>query len=352
VSTYADNFAGAVQTGDLSRSAKDLSFAIFLVRKGLTPDEIGVILSNTEYNKGKDLKEKYLERTIAKAMETFEQDGASNTDKTMRAEHKSKQTSSAEVSPVGSSPVLLKYSEIQNVVYPPVERFRTNIRCIDDYTDGGLGLTELSLFVAEKASGKSTIACWIGVAAQQQGYNVLHVFYEDRLSNLKSRYDHNFIDRSFDSEVFFCDATERPIRVPQIEAAIRQCNPGLVIIDYLARIPEVKDDRFSVRDIIFKFGNMARQYNTHILVTDHVTVEKPPTDRFGNAVSVPYVLEDYRLSEAKMYKSMATDIMIGLMRDRYDRSRVWVTGMKMKLLDNELKNKSIQVDWKTGKYTG
>jgi archaellum biogenesis ATPase FlaH len=344
MNSYADYFAGNVVTGDRSRSAKDLAFSIFLVRKGLTSSEICVILNHAEYNKGKELKDAYLERTIRKAMETVQE----------RSVIAAQQPPSARTESSSVAPTLLKYSEIKDYVYPSVERISTGIGCIDIYTAGGLGLKELSLVIAEQETGKTTLSCWLGAQAQQQGYNVLHVFYEDDLADLKKRYDNHLTDTSSDSDVFFLDGTEKPVSVPVIEHSIRQCNPGLVIVDYLARVPGLDgkaDDRFSIRDLFFEFGNLARRYNTHILIADHVTIVQDRTDRQGNLLPVSYKMELSRLSEAKMYKSMTTSIMIGMIKDRQDMSRIWCTGLKFKRKANRL-FKSMQVNWDTGKYTG
>jgi len=350
MSTYTDYFSGNVITGDSSRSAKDLAFSIFLVRKGLLSSEIAVVLSNAEYNKGKDLKDKYLERTIGKAMETVQERNelrersvtAAQREQPVRAESSS------------AVPTLLKYSEIKDYVYPSVERISTGISCIDAYTTGGLGLKELSLVIAEQETGKTTLSCWLGAQAQQQGYNVLHVFYEDDLADLKNRYDNHIIDKASDSEVYFLDGTEKPVSVPIIEQSIRQCNPGLVIVDYLARVPGLDgkaDDRFSIRDLMMKFGNLARQYNTHILIADHITIETQRSDKQGNPIPVPYKMEIHRLSEAKMFKAMVCGIILGMVKDRQDMSRIWITGLKFKRRANRL-FRSIQVDWNTGKYQG
>lgn len=349
MSTYEDYLAGQVSTSDNSRSAKDMALCSFLARKRLLPAEMYVILKSTEqtYNKGKALRERYLERTIEKATDTvceLQERGVSAALAVGRP-----RTESSSV-----APVLLKYSEIKDYVYPSVERISTGICCVDTYTSGGLGLKELSLIIAEQETGKTTLSCWLGARAQQQGYNVLHVFYEDDLADLKKRYDNHITDRLSEGEVFFLDGTEKPVSVMTIEAAIRQSNPGLVIIDYFARVPGLDgkaDDRFSVRDLMMKFGNLARQYNTHILIADHVTIEQQRSDKQGNLLPVPYKMEIHRLSEAKMFKAMVCSIIIGMIKDRIDPTRIWVTGLKMKRKANRL-YQSVSVDWATGKYSG
>jgi KaiC/GvpD/RAD55 family RecA-like ATPase len=350
MSNYADYFAGHIVTGDSSRSAKDMAFAIFLVRKGLTPEEISVILNHAEYNKGKDLKDKYLERTIGKAMEIVNESKASE-----QIEKIADQPSPESGSHSTNGPTLLRYSEIKDYVYPAVERIPTGIRHIDLYTAGGLGLKELSLIIAEQETGKSTLGCWEGAQAQKAGYNVLHVFYEDDIADLKARYDHHLTHTTSDSDVYFLDGTERPVSVAQIEDGIRKCNPGLVLIDYLARVPGLSgkaDDRFSIRDLMMKFGNLARLYNTHVQVFDHITILQDRTDKQGNPLPMSYVMDLSRLSEAKMFKAMVCSIIIGMMKDRCDSQRIWLTGLKMKRKANRMRGVSMQVDWNTGRYVG
>ena len=346
MSTYSDYFHGNVVTGDQSRSAKDLAFAIWLVRKGLTPDEIVVVLSSTEYNKGKELKDRYLERTIAKAMETVEQVHTEGT--AMRLEHKPKAESSND-----PAPVLLKYSEIQDIKYPEIERFSSGVQCIDEYTGGGFGLRELSLILAAQETGKTTFGCYVGGQAQAQGYNVLHVHYEDELGDIKPRYDEQMKSSGSDSEVFFLDATVKPASLESIEYAIKHSNPGFVVIDYLARIPGVNDNRFDTRDFMFKLNNLMRQYNTHIMLLDHILIEPTRTDKQGNVVPTPYKMEMHRLSEAKMYKGMVATTMIGMIVDRQDPNRIWLTGLKHKRKKNRpTLFKSITVNRETGAFIG
>ena len=345
MNTYADYFAGNVVTGDSSRSAKDLSFAIFLVRKGLTPDEVSCILSHTTYNNGKDLKDRYLERTIGKAMEAVQDHSVNNaaqSERPIRADSLS----------VGLVP-LLRYSEIRDVVYPSVERISTGIRHLDLYTTGGLGLKELSLVIAEQGTGKSTLGCWEGAQAQRAGYNVLHVFYEDDIGDLKARYDNHLVGTSSDSDVYFLDGTEKPVTPAQIEEGMKQCQPGLVLIDYLARVPGLQgkaDDRFSIRDLMMHFGNLARRYNAHVQILDHVTLVPERLDKYGNPLPVSYVMSMDRLSEAKMYKAMVCGIIIGMMKDKNNKNRVWLSGLKFKRKDTEMKGVSVSVDWSTGRY--
>lgn len=300
-----------------------------------------VILKSTEdtYNKGKDLKERYLERTIEKAIETV-----ANM-KSIREEIVPEKQSEPPTC------TIFKYSEIKDIQYPDVERFSSGIKCIDEYTGGGFGIRELSLILAAQETGKTTFACYVGGQAQAQGYNVLHVHYEDEIGDIKPRYDQHLQESGSDSEVFFLDATVKPASLETIEYAIKQTKPSFVVIDYLARIPGVNDNRFDTRDFMFKIGNMMRQYNTHIMLLDHILIEPTRTDRHGNTVPTPYKMEIHRLSEAKMYKAMTASTMIGMIVDRVDPNKIWLTGLKHKRKKNRpTLFKSIEVNRETGVF--
>jgi len=233
-----------------------------------------------------------------------------------------------------------------------VEVIPTGIKSLDQYLDGGLGLKELSLFVAEQETGKSTIACQIGANAVKNGYNVLHVFYEDELKSVKERYDgHNIDPEESLTDVFLLDATYHPATVESIEKKIKEINPGLVIVDYFARIPSsrgLNENRFELRDTMMKLGNLARQNNCHVMVLDHVTITFK--DYSDSKEPWCYKMREYRLSEAKMFKLMVINLCIGMIKDK-DEMTVWFTGMKNKRRARKL-FKQLTVDWAKGVFNG
>lgn len=241
-----------------------------------------------------------------------------------------------------------KYSEIKTIEFPPVEVIPTGIKSLDQYFDGGLGLKELSLFVAEQETGKSTIACQIGANAVRNGYNVLHVFYEDELKSVKERYDgHNINPEESLTDVFLLDATSHPVSVETIEKKIKEIKPGLVIVDYFARIPSsrgLNENRFELRDTMMKLGNLARQNECHMLCLDHVTITFK--DYSDSKEPWCYKMRTHRIAEAKMFKLMVINLCIGMVKDK-DEKTVWATGMKNKRKANQL-FKRWNIDWNKG----
>ena len=340
MATYEDYFLGDIETNDNSRSAKDMSFAMFLARKGLTPGAIAVVLREADYNKGKVLKEKYLQRTIGKAVEKS-------------GEHSIAAPSIVSLSGEGASPSfsttlsprLYSYSELKDVEFPEPELIQTGIKALDGYLNGGLALKEVSLFIAAQETGKSTIASFIGAQAVRQGYNTLHLFYEDELSSVKNRYDSHLQGQGWTAEAYLLDATEYPATLRDIESQIQSLKPGMVIIDYFARIPPMKgskEGRFEIKDTLMYICNLARKYNTHILIADHITIE-------DEGKNPSYRMEFHRVSEAKMYKLMVTAVVVGMMKDRVDMNKLWITGLKQKRKASRMFT-SIAVDWNTGKF--
>ena len=291
------------------------------------------------------LSEKEVE-SIAKSVSRYEPSGAQS----MVDDQSHKLTDGGSIPPPATN--IHKYSEIKKIDFPPVEVIPTGIKSLDQYLDGGLGLKELSLFVAEQETGKSTIACQIGANAVKNGYNVLHVFYEDELKSVKERYDgHNIDPEESLTDVFLLDATYHPATVESIEKKIKEINPGLVIVDYFARIPSsrgLNENRFELRDTMMKLGNLARQNNCHVMVLDHVTITFK--DYSDSKEPWCYKMREYRLSEAKMFKLMVINLCIGMIKDK-DEMTVWFTGMKNKRRARKL-FKQLTVDWAKGVFNG
>jgi replicative DNA helicase len=68
------------------------------------------------------------------------------------------------------------------------EPIPTGIVGIDEITNGGLGKGELAVIIAPLGVGKTTILSLIGSHAYLQGKNVLHIFFEDTLNEVRRKY--------------------------------------------------------------------------------------------------------------------------------------------------------------------
>lgn len=64
----------------------------------------------------------------------------------------------------------------------------TGIDGIDKITNGGLGKRELAVVIAPLGVGKTTFLSIIGSNAYQAGFNVLHIFFEDKLDEVRRKY--------------------------------------------------------------------------------------------------------------------------------------------------------------------
>lgn len=64
----------------------------------------------------------------------------------------------------------------------------TGIVGIDKITNGGLGKQELAVVIAPLGVGKTTFLSIIGSNAYQAGFNVLHIFFEDKLDEVRRKY--------------------------------------------------------------------------------------------------------------------------------------------------------------------
>lgn len=251
----------------------------------------------------------------------------------------------------GNNPVpehslsVVSFSEIKDVVFEDLEKIQTTIPVLDRYMSGGLGLTELSLVIAEHGTGKTTLGCFVGAQAVNQGYDVLHVFYEDPIQSIRERYSANLSPDRI-AEAYLADAGSSPASLSKIEQQVEKHEPGLVIIDYLARVPAVQglaESRFEIRDILMKFANIARTYNCHVMLMDHVTIVNKQFNK-------TYKMSDDRLSEAKMFKGMVVSIMLGMMVDTVNPDMLYFTGMKMKRAKGCELFHAIRVDRTLGRF--
>lgn len=315
-----------VALSDPSRSGKDFVVCMSLVRAGgFSDSEIYTVINNLEYNSDKIISEQYITHTLKKVRETMP---------IYRVD--------AEVGNLQPKQnKFIRYADLREKEYIPPTLFKTGLPCLDSYLDGGLALGELSMILAPQETGKSNLACFIGANCKKQGYNVLHVYFnEDDDGAIKKRYDSVLAIDHSDSEVFFSNTTMK-IDLPDIEAGIKDCKPGLVIVDYLNRLPSIGEgDRFRIKSVLEKFGDLAKENNCHIMICDHVTVTDPWIDyqkwdekRIQEA---KYKMRHTRVAESKMYKLALVSVMLGMIRDEQAENIVWFTGMKMKRKNNKL----------------
>lgn len=68
------------------------------------------------------------------------------------------------------------------------EPIATGIAGIDEITNGGLGKGELGVVIAPLGVGKTTFLSIIGSNAYKAGKNVLHIFFEDKLDEVRRKY--------------------------------------------------------------------------------------------------------------------------------------------------------------------
>lgn len=329
MASYAEYFAGEIYINDSSRSARDMLFSIWLVRRGLTDSEIVTILETATYNRDKHLTENYLDRTIQKARETI---------KRQRPMNEPQPPSSMEIT---------DYDSIRLGSTESVRTYSWGIHAIDAFLAGGIAPSELTLLAARARAGKTTLLCNVTAHMVKNGIKVLFINYEDTLEKLKRRLTGLLGDWHTNGSLVFFDATTTRRSFTDIEKPIGDSKAQVVIVDYLARVPLRNgghaNDRFGQRDVIYALAQYARKYNTSVILADHLAVTDDHTNKSG------YRLFPSDLSEARMYKEMTCDNMIGLKRDGPRNDIVWVSGMKCKRFDSNL-FKSIEVNWETGEY--
>lgn len=336
MASYAEYFAGEVYSNDSSRSGKDILFAIWLARRGVQDDEIAIILRNTPYNSNKYLRDSYIDRTIQKARETAAQVSpySLNTQTPMLPAH------------TPSNTEITDYDSIRMGSTELLRVYHWGIHSIDAFLAGGIAPKELTLLAARARAGKTTLLCNVAANMVKQGIKVLFVNYEDTLEKLKRRFSGLLGEHRTEGRLVFLDATTSRKTITDIEKPICDSKAEVVIVDYLARVPlrsgGYANDRFGQRDVIYALAQYAKRYNTSIILADHLFVSDDHKDS-------GYRLWPSDLSEARMYKEMTCDNIIGLKRDRARENTVWVSGMKCKRFDSTL-FKSMEVNWQTAEY--
>lgn len=239
-------------------------------------------------------------------------------------------------------PALFSFSDLQQVEIPDIEVVPTPLNFLNKYLFGGFGLGELAFLVAKQESGKTSLSCALAAHAVKQGYNVLVVHYEDSFRALKKRYTTLFTEPGL-SDVYFLNARERKTGLVEIQNAISKVRPSFVVIDYFSRIPVLStnkgsESRFQAKDVTELLKDIAVAHDCAMLVTDHITILQ--TKQSAN----PYRIWDYMVAEAKMYKMALVDTMLGLARDQYDGTKLYLTGMKFKREYSQM-YQTFQVDW-------
>jgi len=243
-----------------------------------------------------------------------------------------------------SLPSLLSFEELKTIEVPDIEVIPTPLSFLNKFMAGGFGLSELIFLIAKQESGKSSLACACAAHAVKQGYKALVVHYEDSFRALKKRYTTLLGNSHHLSDVYFLNAVDHKIGIPEIARAIEQHKPSFVVIDYFSRIPgpttnKGAESRFESKAIAELLKDIAVANNCAILVTDHVTILQQKT---GN----PYRIYDYMVAEAKQYKLAIVDTMIGLARDLHMGQRLYLSGMKMKReYTGDTRFWTFNVDW-------
>jgi archaellum biogenesis ATPase FlaH len=352
MNSYNDYLNGTVETIDPSRSGKDMALGCFLARKGLTPGEIFAILKSTvdTYNKGKILKEKYLKRTVVKAMDSVKKESKRGCGVESGAHQESPliegKALEGKVYSSTSTPALLSYSELKDYEIGDVETITTPLPFLNHYLAGGFGIGEITLLVAKQESGKTSLSCFLAAGIKKAGYNVLCVHYEDSLRSLKKRYNTLLKDDLLsDSDIYFVNALHYKTGLDEIRQAIRKSKATFVVVDYLARVPVNKalaESRFEIRDTMMGLKDIAAQEQCSILVTDHITISHSEGKN-------KYRITENRVAEAKMFKLMVVDYMIGLCKDDDTPGVLYATGLKAKR-EYRTMFQRFRVDWETAHF--
>lgn len=193
-------------------------------------------------------------------------------------------------------------------------RIPTKIKIIDELLRGGLGRGEIGIIMARFGHGKSTLLSIFGFKAFLQGYNVLHLSYEDVIYDVKNRYktmmDHYGVvygDRL--NSVFFVDCVSRALEIPQIQHILEVYHVDVVLVDYLDVVPWgglLDTDRKRLKDITVALKRLAGKNHVALWTATQATIEKSSS---GKEVTV---MNATRITESKVGKGGTTDVLLGV----------------------------------------
>ncbi len=159
--------------------------------------------------------------------------------------------------------------ELSQVVFEDHQRTTTNLDELNRVLGGGIVTGSVVLVGGDPGVGKSTLMLQIGASLASASYRVLYITGEESVRQAKLRADR--LGVSADNFYIFAETN-----LNQIEDAIEQFSPALVVIDSIQTVyqPQFESSPGSisqVRECALALSQLAKRKNIPILMVGHVT---------------------------------------------------------------------------------
>lgn len=179
------------------------------------------------------------------------------------------------------------YSESDDVI----ERITTGSPVFDNILKGGLGKSEMGIVIAPPGRGKTTYLINMGSAALLNGYNVMHIFFENNKAQIIRNYDLRLVEKNYEyvqentskvlqallrrkkvtkGRLFIKKYPIKSINVNTIKAYIRKLinakdfKPDILILDYgslLLPLQRYKEKRDNMEAVFEEIRSIADEFN-------------------------------------------------------------------------------------------
>lgn len=165
-----------------------------------------------------------------------------------------------------------------------IERIPTGMDKLDECLGGGLGRTEMGCIVAPPGKGKTTALISIGGAAAENGYNVLHISFENNKNQVKRNYDMRLLRKDID---YIKNNVNKSIAAM---FNIKKYRKGRVIVKkYATRSRGILDIRALLDQL-----KLVKNFVPDVIIVDYGAIMKPSANFSDKRNAIETNYEDLR----------------------------------------------------------
>ena len=174
-----------------------------------------------------------------------------------------------------------------------IERIPTEMDVLDQTLAGGLGRTEMGVVVAPPGRGKTTFLVSVGGAAIENGYDVLHISFENNQKQILRNYDLRLLRKDMD---YIKDNVDKSIAAM---FNIKKYRKGRLRVK---KWPTKSKDANAIRGLLDQLKT-AEGFVPDVLIVDYGAIMKPTSNykEKRNAIESNYedlraIADDYNLA--------------------------------------------------------
>lgn len=165
-----------------------------------------------------------------------------------------------------------------------IERIPTGMDKFDECLGGGLGRTEMGCIVAPPGKGKTTALISIGAAGIENGYNVLHISFENNKKQVKRNYDVRLLKKDID---YIRENTDKSIAAM---FNIKKYRRGrLIVKKYPTKSRGVTDIRALLDQL-----KLVKGFVPDVIIVDYGAIMKPSANFADKRNAIETNYEDLR----------------------------------------------------------